>query len=47
MQAGLLGLTRELGLIATGGSDDHGRLTGHRIGSHTTPAQAYEALALR
>ena len=44
-QAGLLGLTRELGLIATGGSDDHGRLTGHRIGSRTTPAEAYEALA--
>ena len=45
VQAGLLGLTRELGLIATGGSDDHGRLTGHRIGSRTTPAEAYEALA--
>jgi predicted metal-dependent phosphoesterase TrpH len=43
-QAGLLGLTRELGLIATGGSDDHGRLTGYRIGSHTTPAEAYQAL---
>ena len=43
-QAGLLGLARELGLIATGGSDDHGRLTGYRIGSHTTPAEAYEAL---
>jgi predicted metal-dependent phosphoesterase TrpH len=44
VQAGLLALTRELGLIATGGSDDHGRLTGHRIGSCTTPAPAYEAL---
>ena len=44
VQAGLLALTRELGLIATGGSDDHGRLTGHRIGSCTTPAQAYKAL---
>jgi predicted metal-dependent phosphoesterase TrpH len=43
-QAGLLGLTRELGLIAAGGSDDHGRLTGYRIGSHTTPAEAYQAL---
>jgi predicted metal-dependent phosphoesterase TrpH len=43
-QAGLLGLTRALGLIATGGSDDHGQLTGHRIGSHTTPAGAYRAL---
>jgi predicted metal-dependent phosphoesterase TrpH len=44
VQADLLALTRELGLIATGGSDDHGRLTGHRIGSCTTPAPAYEAL---
>ena len=43
-QASLLGLTRDLGLIATGGSDDHGRLTGHRIGSHTAPAGAYESL---
>src|SRR6516162_5965910 len=43
-QDGLLGLARELGLIATGGSDDHGRLTGYRIGSHITPAGAYEAL---
>jgi predicted metal-dependent phosphoesterase TrpH len=43
-QASLLGLTRDLGLIATGGSDDHGRLTGHRIGSHTAAPGAYEAL---
>jgi 3',5'-nucleoside bisphosphate phosphatase len=43
-QAGLLGLSRDLGLIATGGSDDHGRLTGHRIGSHTAAPGAYEAL---
>jgi 3',5'-nucleoside bisphosphate phosphatase len=43
-QAGLLGLARELGLAATGGSDDHGSLTGHRIGSPTTPADAYESL---
>jgi len=43
-QAGLLGLTRDLGLVATGGSDDHGSLTGHRIGSYTTPAPAYESL---
>ena len=44
VQADLLGLAGQLGLLATGGSDDHGRLTGHRIGSHTTPAEAYEAL---
>jgi predicted metal-dependent phosphoesterase TrpH len=43
-QASLLGLTRDLGLIATGGSDDHGRLTGHRIGSHTAAPGAYEVL---
>jgi 3',5'-nucleoside bisphosphate phosphatase len=43
-QASLLGLSRDLGLIATGGSDDHGRLTGHRIGSHTAAPGAYEAL---
>ena len=43
-QASLLGLTRDLGLIATGGSDDHGSLTGHRIGSHTAAPGAYEAL---
>ena len=43
----LLALTRELGLIATGGSDDHGRLTGYRIGSRTTPPAAYEALISR
>ena len=43
-RSGLLALTRDLGLIATGGSDDHGRLTGHRIGAQTTPAEAYEHL---
>jgi 3',5'-nucleoside bisphosphate phosphatase len=43
-QASLFGLSRDLGLIATGGSDDHGRLTGHRIGSYTAPPGAYESL---
>ena len=43
-QASLLGLTRDLGLIATGGSDDHGSLTGHRIGSHIAAPGAYESL---
>jgi predicted metal-dependent phosphoesterase TrpH len=47
VQAGLLGLARDLGLITTGGSDDHGSLTGHRIGVQTTPAEAYEALISR
>jgi 3',5'-nucleoside bisphosphate phosphatase len=43
-QAGLLALTRDLGLIAAGGSDDHGHLTGHRIGAHTAAPGAYERL---
>ena len=43
-QASLLGLTRDLGLIAGGGSDDHGSLTGHRIGSCTAAPGAYETL---
>jgi 3',5'-nucleoside bisphosphate phosphatase len=43
-QASLLSLAGDLGLIATGGSDDHGSLTGHRIGSHIAPAGAYERL---
>ena len=43
-RAGLLGLTRDLGLVATGGSDDHGSLTGHRIGCETTAAGAYQEL---
>lgn len=38
------GLASELGLVATGGSDDHGELTGHRIGCETTPPEAYERL---
>jgi predicted metal-dependent phosphoesterase TrpH len=37
-------LASELGLVATGGSDDHGELTGHRIGCETTPPEAYERL---
>jgi predicted metal-dependent phosphoesterase TrpH len=40
----LLALARDLALVATGGSDDHGSLTGHRLGAETTPADAYEAL---
>ena len=44
VRAGLLAIARDLGLAATGGSDDHGSLTGHRIGSQTTAAGAYESL---
>lgn len=32
----LAGLARRLGLAVTGGSDDHGELTGDRIGTETT-----------
>jgi predicted metal-dependent phosphoesterase TrpH len=38
-------LAGELGLIPTGGSDDHGKLTGYRIGAETTPPESWEHLA--
>lgn len=34
----------DLGLVATGSSDDHGALTGHRLGCETTGEEAYESL---
>ena len=37
-------LARSLGLAPSGGSDDHGALTGFRIGTETAPAGGYEAL---
>jgi predicted metal-dependent phosphoesterase TrpH len=40
----LAGLAATLGLVASGGSDDHGELTGYRIGCETAGAQAYERL---
>ncbi len=40
----LAALAARLGLVASGGSDDHGELTGYRIGSETTPPDAYEEL---
>jgi hypothetical protein len=40
----LLHLVRDLGLVATGGSDDHGALTGNRIGCETTGEDAYNSL---
>src|SRR5690348_13130739 len=43
----LLALVHDLDLVATGGSDDHGALTGHRLGAETTSADAYEALVSR
>ncbi|MEV0383369.1 PHP domain-containing protein [Nonomuraea sp. NPDC050643] len=38
------GLARDLGLAVTGSSDDHGELTGHRLGCETTSAEVYERL---
>ena len=46
-RVGLLALAHDLGLVATGGSDDHGSLTGHRIGTETVGADAYQALISR
>jgi 3',5'-nucleoside bisphosphate phosphatase len=40
-------LARELGLVASGGSDDHGTLTGHRIGCESATPDAYEQLVER
>jgi 3',5'-nucleoside bisphosphate phosphatase len=37
-------LAAALGLVASGGSDDHGELTGYRIGCETTAADQYERL---
>jgi predicted metal-dependent phosphoesterase TrpH len=42
--AGLRSLAADLGLAVTGSSDDHGALTGHRLGCHTTTPEAYERL---
>jgi 3',5'-nucleoside bisphosphate phosphatase len=43
----LRALAGRLGLIATGGSDDHGEFTGYRIGSQIAPAGAYDRLLAR
>jgi hypothetical protein len=43
-RASLCALAHDLGLVATGGSDDHGSLTGHRIGVEATDADAYARL---
>lgn len=40
----LSALAAELGLAVTGGSDDHGELTGHRLGRETTATEVYERL---
>jgi predicted metal-dependent phosphoesterase TrpH len=47
-ERGLLGeIAARLGLVASGGSDDHGELTGHRIGTETAPDGAYQQLVER
>ena len=40
----LLALAHDLDLVVTGGSDDHGSLTDHRLGCETTPAGVYQDL---
>ena len=40
----LRGLAGDLGLLATGSSDDHGALSGRRLGCETTAPEAWEAL---
>jgi hypothetical protein len=37
-------LAAGLGLVPTGGSDDHGALSGHRLGAETTPPDAFARL---
>ena len=43
----LASLAAALDLVPTGGSDDHGALTGHRIGCEVTAPEAYERLMAR
>ncbi|PSK97360.1 hypothetical protein CLV63_10878 [Murinocardiopsis flavida] len=38
------GIAGDLGLVVTGSSDDHGDLSGHRLGCETTAPEAFEAL---
>jgi hypothetical protein len=40
----LRGLASDLALAATGSSDDHGELTGHRLGCETTSPEVYKQL---
>jgi predicted metal-dependent phosphoesterase TrpH len=43
----LTGLATGLGLVGTGGSDDHGDLTGYQLGRETTSPAALEQLLAR
>ncbi|MEV2274128.1 PHP domain-containing protein [Nocardiopsis sp. NPDC049922] len=38
------GVAADLGVVVTGSSDDHGSLTGHRLGCRTTAPEAFEEL---
>ena len=40
-------LAADLDLVSTGGSDDHGSLTGYRIGQETCAPDAFERLMSR
>jgi hypothetical protein len=44
VRAALAALAADLGLVATGGSDDHGTQTGDRIGCDTIAPHQYERL---
>jgi hypothetical protein len=44
MRGRLRVLAADLGLVPTGGSDDHGALTGHHLGAETTPPDAFSRL---
>jgi 3',5'-nucleoside bisphosphate phosphatase len=46
-RAQLQELADGLGLVASGGSDDHGALTGYRIGCEAAPPGSYERLVSR
>jgi predicted metal-dependent phosphoesterase TrpH len=46
-RARLTELAARLRLVASGGSDDHGALTGFRIGAETAPGDAYRQLVER
>jgi predicted metal-dependent phosphoesterase TrpH len=43
-RAHLTALAADLGLVASGGSDDHGALTGYRIGCETIAPEEYQRL---
>jgi predicted metal-dependent phosphoesterase TrpH len=43
-RARLRALAADLRLLTTGGSDDHGQLTGHRLGAETTSPEAFGQL---